>query len=92
MSCANQRSSRKAQTLENEIERTFSIELKLKTQLKNVTLTNGNSENVLIEGTLGELVQATFEDVEIFEVLGTKGVLRINLQEKEIKQCKALQR
>jgi hypothetical protein len=73
------------QILENELERTFSIELKSKAQLKNVTLTNGTSETVLIEGTLGELVQATFADEEIFEVLGTKGVLRINLQNGEIK-------
>ena len=71
--------------MENELERTFSIELKSKAQLKNVTLTNGTSETVLIEGTLGELVQATFADEEIFEVLGTKGVLRINLQNGEIK-------
>ena len=54
--------------MENKIEneRFFSVELNSKAHLKNVTLTNGSSDSALIEGTLGELVQATFaEDVDL---------------------------
>ena len=40
----------------------LSVELKSKTHLKNVTLTNGSTDSALIEGTLGELVQATFAE------------------------------
>ena len=43
-------------------ERVFSIELKSKRNLKNITLTNGSSDSVLVEGTIGELVQATFAE------------------------------
>jgi len=71
-----------------ESERFFSVELKSKVHLKNVTLTNGSADNALIEGTLGELVQATFEDELIFEVVGTKGTFRINLAQNEIKEAK----
>jgi hypothetical protein len=67
-------------------ERVFSVELKSKRNLKNVTLTNGSSDSVLIEGTIGELVQATFAEGIILEVIGKKGVLRINLGEDEIKK------
>jgi hypothetical protein len=67
-------------------ERVFSVELKSKRHLKNVTLTNGSSENVLVEGTIGELVQATFAEGIILEVVGKKGVLTIDLGEEEIKK------
>jgi len=72
--------------MENRKERVFSVELKSKKHLKNVTLTNGSTNTALIEGTLGELVQATFKEGLILEVTGKKGVLRIDLGENEIKQ------
>ena len=67
-------------------ERVFSVELKSKRNLKNVTLTNGSSDSVLIEGTLGELVQATFAEGVILEVIGKNGVLRVDLGEEEIQK------
>ena len=75
--------------MENETdskERVFSVELKSKRNLKNVTLTNGSSDSVLVEGTIGELVQATFAEGIILEVVGRNGVLRIDLREDEIKK------
>ena len=67
-------------------ERTFSVELKSRENLKNVNLTNGAHESVLIEGTLGELEHACFEEDIILEIAGQKGVLRINLKENEIQK------
>ena len=67
-------------------ERVFSVELKSKRNLKNVTLTNGSNDSVLVEGTIGELVQATFVEGIILEVVGKKGILRIDLGEDEIKK------
>ena len=69
-------------------ERFFSVELKSKLNLKNVTLTNGGHENVLVEGSIGQLVHAVFEDGVVLEVVGDKGVLRINLTRDEIKEKK----
>ncbi len=71
-----------------EIERFFSVDLKSKAHLKNVTLTNGTTDNALIEGTLGELVEATIAEDVILEVVGTKGTLRINLSRNEIRGAK----
>jgi hypothetical protein len=67
-------------------ERVFSIELKSKRNLKNITLTNGSSDSVLVEGTIGELVQATFAEGIILEVIGKDGILRVDLGEDEIKK------
>lgn len=68
-------------------ERFFSVELQSKADLKNVTLTNGTHDNVLVEGTIGEFVRATFAEGVILEVVGKKGILRINLSENEISKC-----
>ena len=69
-------------------ERVFTVELKSKRNLKNITLTNGSNDSVLLEGTIGELVQATFAEGIILEVIGKSGVLRIDLGEDEIKKPK----
>ena len=69
-------------------ERFFSVELRSKVSLKNITLTNGGYENVLLEGTLGQLQYAMFAEDVILEVVGDKGVLRINLSQNEIKDGK----
>lgn len=66
-------------------EHAFSIELKSKNSLKNVTLVNGSGDSV-IEGTIGELVQATFAEGVVLKVVGTNGVLRLDLGEGDIKK------
>ena len=63
----------------------FSVELKSKASLKNVTMTNGGHENVLVEGSIGELQSASFDDDIVLKVLGDKGILSINLTPEEIK-------
>ena len=73
----------------NRKERVFSVELKSKRNLKNVTLTNGSSDRVLVEGTIGELVQARFAEGIILEVVGKNGVLRVDLGETEIQKLTA---
>ena len=65
-------------------ERVFSVELKSKRNLKNITLTDGSSESVLIEGTIGELLRATFAEGVVLEVVGKNGVLRLDLREEDI--------
>jgi hypothetical protein len=65
-------------------ERVFSVELKSKRNLKNIILTDGSSESVLIEGTIGELLRATFAEGVVLEVVGKNGVLRLDLREDDI--------
>jgi len=70
--------------MQNSRERVFSIELRSRKNLKNVTLTNGSRDAVLVEGVLGELVEAAFKEGVILEVIGKNGILRIDLAENEI--------
>ena len=70
--------------MQNNRQRVFSIELESKKDLKNVTITNCSSDAVLLEGTLGELVDATFKKDGILEVIGKNGALRIDLGVNEI--------
>ena len=67
-------------------ERFFSVELKCKANLKNVTVNDSSQENVLIEGTIGKLLHAEFDEGVVLAVVGDKGVLRINLTQEEIKK------
>ena len=51
-------------------KRVFSVELKSKRSLKNVSIADGTGDRVLVEGTIGELVQAKFAEGMILEVVG----------------------
>ena len=66
--------------------RVFSIELNSRKYLKNIILSNGTDERVTLEGTLGELVEARFEEGVLLQVVGSEGILRVDLCEGEIKE------
>ncbi len=68
--------------------RLFSVELESKANLKNISITDGSPESVLIEGILGELQRAVFAEGIILEVVGSNGVLRVDLSENEITKAK----
>lgn len=65
--------------------RVFTVELKSRAALKSASLGNGKQEGVLIEGTLGTLTSAGFLDGVVLEVVGTEGVLRLDLLSEEIR-------
>jgi len=69
-----------------EKKRSFSIELKSKANVKNIILTKDSKENAIVEGTIGKLEHAEFVEDMVLEVLGRKGVLRIDISENEIKR------
>ena len=58
-------------------ERMFSIELRSKGDVKNVSL--DGDEKVLIEGSIGSLIRAQFLDDLVLEVIGSNGELRLDL-------------
>jgi hypothetical protein len=68
----------------SERERFFSIELNSKEDLRDVSISNGGPEGVLLEGTIGQLRRAEFAEGIVLEVVGIKGVLTINVRENEI--------
>lgn len=67
-------------------ERFFSIELNSKNQIKTLSITrDGKKETALIEGSIGTLIEATFNEGVILEVTGSKGPLRLDVHSEEIK-------
>jgi len=71
------------QTKNGEGELVFTVELKSRGNVKNVTLSNG-AQGVLIEGTLGALKRAEFVEDVVLEVAGANGVLRVDLAREDL--------
>ena len=67
-------------------EHMFSIELKSKEYIKNVILTNAGTDNILMEGFLGELETLSFTEGIMFEIKGSNGSLRMDLTKQELKR------
>lgn len=66
-------------------ERSFSIELNSMLELKTVSLNDGTHENVLLEGTIGELEHARFTEEAILEIVGKRGIIRVDLSQDQLK-------
>lgn len=67
-------------------EHAFSIELKSREYLKNISLSNSADRKVLIEGFLGELEEIGLVEGVMIEIKGADGSLRIELKEEELKR------
>jgi hypothetical protein len=68
-------------------ERVFTIELRSKGDVRNVSL--DGQEKVFIEGSLGTLERARFVDDLVLEVIGSSGELRLDLRAKDLQQIKS---
>ena len=67
-------------------KRVVSVELKSMRSLKKISIANGSRDSVLVEGTIGELVQAAFAEGIMLEAIGKEGILRMDLREDEIRK------
>ncbi len=66
-------------------QRMFTVELRSKAALKSALLGDGDREGAVIEGALGRLKSADFLDGVVLEVVGTCGVLRVDLASEEVR-------
>jgi hypothetical protein len=66
--------------------RVFTVDLRTRNAIRKASLGEGKcgTQGLLIEGTLGMLKKASFVDGLILEVIGTSGVLRIDLTSQEL--------
>ncbi len=64
--------------------RFFSIELKSRAAVKTALVGNGRGDRVTIEGTIGTLQRAGFEEDSVLELIGTAGTLRIDLAREDL--------
>lgn len=82
----------KMETNPESKDRYFCIELKSKTSLKKITITNSSQENALIEGTIGELQKIEFVEGIILEITGSKGLLTVDISQNELESLTRKQR
>ena len=63
----------------------FSLEIKSKKHLRDVSLSNCGREAVLIEGDLGPLKGISFFEEKVLIVKGSHGTLRVELSKSEVR-------
>jgi len=66
------------------LEHTFSIEVKSKKDVKNLSLSNDSPDHVLFEGRLGELEEVRLIEDAVLELRGTKATIRVDLSKNEV--------
>lgn len=62
----------------------FSVELKSKDYVKNLSLSDNGRERVLVEGVLGELEDIDIVEEAVFQLKGANGSMTLDLTEEEI--------
>lgn len=62
----------------------FSVEIKSKKHLTNVSISNKPHERILIEGFLGEFSEIEMIENALIQFKGANGVLRIDLSKDEL--------
>ena len=68
------------------VEHSFSIELKSKEFVKNLSFSNKIKNYVLFEGVLGEFKEISIVEEKVFEFKGKNGTLRLDLCPKELQE------
>ena len=58
-------------------EHTFTVELKSKEYVQNISISDQTHDLVLFEGTLGKLLELSLVEGDVLEFVGVNGVLRI---------------
>ena len=68
----------------NDLDHVFSIEMKSKQYVKNISISNETHDRVLFEGNLGKLLEISLVEGDVLELIGTNGVLRVNLTKEQL--------
>jgi len=68
------------------LEHTFSVEIKSKKYVKNISISDEAHDRVLFEGSLGELLELSLAE-DVLELIGDNGVLRVGLTEDQLRKA-----
>jgi hypothetical protein len=68
------------------MEHAFSVEMKSKVYLKNISISNETHDRVLLEGSLGELTKIFLAEGDVLEIIGVNGTLRVDLSEEQLSE------
>ena len=69
-------------------EHSFSVELGSRSHLRTLSLC-GDDKATLVEGALGRLIEVNLRDDIVLELQGENGVLRLDIDRKELEGCLA---
>jgi hypothetical protein len=67
-------------------EHVFSVEMKSKQYVKNISISDEAHDRVLFEGNLGKLLGISYVEGDVLELIGVNGVLRINLTREQLQE------
>ena len=73
----------------SEPDRAFSVDLKSSSAVRRASIGNGEVGAVAIEGTLGAFKRAAFLEGTVLEIVGTAGILRVDLAKEELENPNA---
>ncbi len=74
----------------SEIKHSFSIEMKSKKYVRNISISDEDYNRVLLEGFLGELERLSLIEGRMLEIKGSNGILRVDLSEDELRNMKTI--
>ena len=66
------------------VEHVFSIEMKSKKFVKNISISDEAHDRVLFEGNLGKLLELSILEGDVLEFIGVNGVLRVGLSKEQL--------
>jgi len=65
----------------------FSIEMKSKNHVKNISISDEAHDRVLFEGNLGELAELSLVEGEVLEIVGVNGILRVGIKIEQLQKA-----
>ena len=68
------------------MEHTFSVEMRSKRFVKNISISDEAHDRVLFEGNLGELLELSLVEGNVLEFVVVNGVLRVAVAEKQLQK------
>ena len=71
----------------NNSEHTFTVELKSKEYVQNISISDQTHDLVLFEGNLGKLLELSLVEGDVLEFVGVNGVLRIAITKGQLEKA-----
>ena len=64
----------------------FSVELKAKSHVRSISLSNSGREGVLLEGTIGQIEELDILEGAVLQIKGTHGTIMVDLCEDKLRE------
>jgi len=71
----------------NSVEHTFTIELKSKEYVNNISISDHTHDLVLFEGNLGKLIELSLVESDVLEIAGANGILRVTATMEQLEKA-----